>query len=46
MTNKHNRPHKGKKIVALTTMAVVVAHMNHVLALLLVAVIVGYIFAL
>lgn len=44
MANK-NKPHKGKKIVALTAIAVAVAPINHVVALMLVAVIVGYIFA-
>lgn len=44
--HKQGKSHKGKKIAALTMIAVVVAPMNHVAALLLVAVIVGYIFAL
>lgn len=44
--HKQGKSHKGKKIAALTTIAVVVAPIKYIAALLLVAVIVGYIFAL
>ena len=46
MAKKPSKSPKSKKIVALTAIAVALAAINHIAALVLVAVIVGFIFAL
>lgn len=44
--HKQSKPHKGKKIAALATIGVALVATGNVVGYLLLAVIVGYIFAL